>query len=131
MTTSKWITNKRPTNSDADFRGLIQIPKMPQDLNYSGGKSIALAAWVDGMPWRLTHNKRPAKPKQLKLMQLGDSKICKTCRYWQKWAKPGGECKRNSPQAVLLHVDVDDTEHFAIWPGTDDADWCGEWEARQ
>jgi len=31
----------------------------------------------------------------------------------------------------MIHADMDDTEHIAYWPGTDDADWCGEWEARQ
>jgi hypothetical protein len=31
----------------------------------------------------------------------------------------------------MIHAGIDDTEHIAYWPGTDDADWCGEWEARQ
>ena len=130
MTTSQWITNRRPTDLDADFRGLIQIPKNPQDLSASGGAAIAIARWDEGMPWRPTHNKRPSKPKQLKLLQSAHVKTCKSCRYWQKWSKPGGECRRNAPQSVMIHADVDDTEHIAYWPGTDDADWCGEWEAR-
>ena len=131
MTTSEWITNKRPTDLDADLAGLIQIPKMPQDLANSGGKSIALARWDEGTPWRPTHNRRPSKPRQLKLIQSPHVKTCKVCRYWQKWAKPGGACHRNSPQVVLLYADIDDAEHFSVWPGTDDDDWCGEWEARQ
>jgi hypothetical protein len=48
-----------------------------------------------------------------------------------KWSKPGGECRRNAPQAVMIHSDIDDIEHIAYWPGIDESDWCGEWEARQ
>jgi hypothetical protein len=56
--------------------------------------------------------------------------MCSACRYWQKWSKPGGECRRNAPQSVMIHSEIDDTEHIAYWPGTDDSDWCGEWEAK-
>ena len=48
-----------------------------------------------------------------------------------KWSKPGGECRRNAPQAVMVHADIDDSEHIAYWPGVDPSDWCGEWEAKQ
>jgi hypothetical protein len=55
---------------------------------------------------------------------------CENCRFFRKWSKPGGECRRNAPQAVAIHADIDDCEHIAYWPGVDRADWCGEWSGR-
>jgi hypothetical protein len=54
---------------------------------------------------------------------------CERCRYWQKWVKPGGECRRNAPRSVVINLAIDDTEYTAFWPSTDKYDWCGEWEA--
>ncbi len=57
--------------------------------------------------------------------------LAKLAGFFMKWSKPGGECRRNAPQAVMVHADIDDSEHIAYWPGVDPSDWCGEWEAKQ
>ena len=128
MTTSHlWISDRPPTRDDADKESRVELAK------YRDGNSCVQVNWQQvgpGARWRPTKHWQDPLTARKSPALLSDP-TCKTCRYWQKWAKPGGECKRNSPQAVLLHVDIDDTEHFAVWPGTDDADWCGEWEARQ
>ena len=128
MSTLPWRTTP-PTESDLDAFNMLMIPQRLPSSFGSRGTAIHISQYKEGSEWRPTKEARER-------IQTGQPatefmKMCASCRYWQKWAKPGGECKRNSPQAVLLHVDIDDTEHFAVWPGTDDADWCGEWEARQ
>lgn len=65
---------------------------------------------------------------------------CKTCRFWsfdRHLAKPEpdgsaavGLCRRRSPSPRCLHgdgVDGDGQVLAAIWPETNDNDWCGEW----
>jgi hypothetical protein len=123
MTSKTWITDRSPGTEDLDSDGRIQIPVEPADP-YSKGTAVSVSCWSEGLPWRKTH-KGAAKAKQASI-----GRSCSTCCYWNKWAKPGGECRRNAPQSVILHAEMDDTEHIAYWPGTDDADWCGEWEAK-
>jgi len=126
MTTSHpWVTDRPPTRDDADVNSYVEVRRTP---NGKQGIHLHWQMVPDGQQWRFTkHWQDPLIARKLPAL-LADQ-TCSACRYWEKWAKPGGECRRNSPQAALLHVDIDDTEHLAIWPGTDDADWCGEWEA--
>jgi hypothetical protein len=129
MSTPQWVTDRAPAAGDLDIKGMIQIPAQPSNLADSRGRAVELNCWHPGIPWRHTKIRRAQQPGQLQLPNdVGES--CSTCRYWLKWAKPGGECRRNAPQSVLLHADVDDADHIAYWPGTDNADWCGEWEAK-
>jgi hypothetical protein len=127
MTSSRaWVTDRPPTRNDADKESRVDLAKYPE------GDSSVQVNWKQvgaGTRWRPTKNwQNPAIATQL---PISISETCGACRYWKKWAKPGGECRRNAPQAVMLHADIDDAELIAYWPGTDDADWCGEWEARQ
>jgi hypothetical protein len=125
-TSHPWISDRPPTRDDADKESRVELAKYPE------GNSCVQVNWQQvgaGARWRPTkHWQDPVMANQL---PMGITKYCASCRYWQKWAKPGGDCRRNSPQVVVLHADIEDTEHFSVWPGTDDADWCGEWEARQ
>ena len=125
MTSKKWITDRAPAIEDIDCKGRIEIPREPADP-FSGGTAVSVSCWHEGLPWRKTHAGGSTKKTH---PVTGIS--CKTCRFFMKWSKPGGECRRNAPQAVALHADIDDPEHIAYWPGIDESDWCGEWEARQ
>ena len=127
MTTSHpWISDRPPTRNDADKDSRVELAK------YREGNSCVQVNWQQvgaGARWRPTkHWQNLTIASQLPIAIIDK---CSTCRYWKKWAKPGGECRRNAPQSVMIHAGADDTEHIAYWPGTDDADWCGEWEARQ
>ena len=124
MTSNAWIVDRAPSIEDIDKDGRIQIPVEPSDP-LSKGTAVSVSCWHEGLPWRRTH-KGAAKQTQ-----CVTCKSCKTCIFFLKWSKPGGECRRNAPQAVELHADIDDIEHIAYWPGVDESDWCGEWEARQ
>ena len=126
MTTSReWVVDRPPTRDDADKESRVELAKYPE------GNSCVQVNWQQvgaGARWRPTkHWQDLATANQL---PIATSAMCSVCRYWLKWSKPGGECRRNAPQSVMIHADVDDTEHIAYWPGTDDYDWCGEWEAR-
>ena len=125
MTSSRdWVTDRPPTRDDADKESRVELAKYPE------GDSCVQVNWKQvgaGARWRPTkHWQDPAKQTQ-----LITGKSCETCIFFRKWSKPGGECRRNAPQAVLQHADIDDTEHIAYWPGVDPSDWCGEWEARK
>lgn len=125
MTSQKWITDRGPAIEDLDSDGRIQIPIEPADP-YSKGTSVSVSCWREGLPWRKTH-KKSAK----QTANTSATATCESCRFFLKWPKPGGECRRNAPKAVELHADIEDIEHIAYWPGVDCADWCGEWEAKQ
>jgi hypothetical protein len=122
----KWVIDRPPTRDDADKESRVELAK------YQEGDSCVQVNWKQvgaGVRWRPTkHWQDPAVAIEL---PIATNVTCSACRYWQKWAKPGGECRRNAPQSVMIHAEIDDTEHIAYWPGTDDADWCGEWEARK
>lgn len=56
-------------------------------------------------------------------------KRCETCRFWDTstesaHAEPDttATCRRRPPA-------VDDRTGLAMWPMTQDSDWCGEWES--
>ena len=57
---------------------------------------------------------------------------CSLCCYWIRLpsdtqiVSENGECRRSPPQ--LLH----DPENgpYAVWPLTENTDYCGEWKAR-
>ena len=116
MSTLPWRTTP-PTESDLDAFNMLMIPQRLPSSFGSRGTAIHISQYKEGSEWRPTKEAR-------KRIQTGQPatefmKMCVSCRYWQKWAKPGGDCRRNSPQVVLLHADIDDTEHFSVWPGTD------------
>ena len=120
MSTPTWRTCP-PMESDLDVHSKIMIPKGLPSSYGSPGMAIHISQYKEGTAWRPT--KGPRK-------RIATNAMCSACRYWQKWSKPGGECRRNAPQSVMIHSEIDDTEHIAYWPGTDDSDWCGEWEAK-
>jgi hypothetical protein len=107
---------------------MIMIPQRLPSSFGSRGTAIHISQYKEGSEWRPTKEAR----KRIATVQLpiATNAMCSACRYWQKWSKPGGECRRNAPQSVMIHSEIDDTEHIAYWPGTDDSDWCGEWEAK-
>ena len=128
MTSSRaWVTDRPPTRDDADKESRVELAKYPE------GDSCVQVNWKQvgvGARWRPTkHWQDPAIACQLMKVSFGIS--CETCRFFMKWSKPGGECRRNAPQAVMVHADIDDSEHIAYCPGVDPPDWCGEWEAKQ
>jgi hypothetical protein len=124
VTSKAWIVDRAPATEDVDRDGRIQIPVEPSDP-FSKGTAVSVSCWHEGLPWRRTHK------GSAKQTQNVTSKSCETCIFFRKWSKPGGECRRNAPQAVMVHADIDDSEHIAYWPGVDPSDWCGEWEAKQ
>jgi hypothetical protein len=122
MTERLWITDRLPTRDDADVNSRVEIARS------MGGDSSVQVNWKTvgiGARWRTTKHWQP----QIEL-PIAATITCERCRYFQKWSKPGGECRRNAPQAVMISADNDDCEQIAYWPGVDCADWCGEWEAR-
>ena len=127
MSTLPWRTAP-PTESDLDVDDMIMIPQRLPSSFGSRGTAIHISQYKEGSEWRPTKEAR----KRIATVQLpiATNAMCSACRYWQKWSKPGGECRRNAPQSVMIHSEIDDTEHIAYWPGTDDSDWCGEWEAK-
>ncbi|MFM8378603.1 MAG: hypothetical protein ACKOB1_04675 [Planctomycetia bacterium] len=60
-----------------------------------------------------------------------DGQACGTCRFWKRAAgadpRAGwGQCRRMPP--TLPEVSDEKLVHVGVWPHTDVADWCGEWE---
>ena len=48
---------------------------------------------------------------------------CKTCHFWQRIeGETSGECRCDRP-AVL--IDATEDQVFAIWPQTEEGEWCG------
>ena len=109
MSTPAWITDRAPTAADLDIEGMIQIPAQPSDLASSSGRSVELACWTAGIPWRHTKRRRAPQPK---LPQLTAIEACGNCRFYRN-----GECRRHAPA----------TGWRGSWPQPND--WCGEWEA--
>lgn len=61
----------------------------------------------------------------------GHGEACGTCRFWKRSgaADPRegwGQCRRMPP--TLPEMSDDKLVHVGVWPHTDVADWCGEWE---
>ncbi len=57
-----------------------------------------------------------------------DQKTCKNCKYWNFQKEEGvGECRRNPPATFF---DQEEGAAFALWPYTDDTDWCGEFSRK-
>jgi hypothetical protein len=58
-----------------------------------------------------------------------ENQSCKTCKYLYE-----SQCHRYAPKPMIWHSPCGDgcgeNPEF-IWPEVLDADWCGEWEARQ
>ena len=128
MTTRPWITDRPPTRDDADKESRVELAKYPE------GDSCVQVNWKQvgsGTRWRVTkHWRDPIQ--DVPLLVASAHGTCNVCRYWQKWAKPGGECRRNAPKAAILSSEMleGDSERWCFWPGTDPDDWCGEWEAK-
>jgi len=54
------------------------------------------------------------------------NKTCQVCRWWtvaRKDYEHEGYCRRRSP------IKVDD-RNYAIFPITQDVDWCGDWDLK-
>jgi len=121
-----WISDRPPTREDADVNSYVEVRRTP---NGKQGIHLHWQMVPESQQWRFTRHWQ-GSPTAKKSPAFQVIQTCNVCRYWRKWSKPGGECRRNAPQSVVIHADMDDAEHIAYWPGTDDADWCGEWEAR-
>lgn len=111
MSTPAWITDRAPTAADLDIEGMIQIPAQPSDLASSSGRSVELACWTAGIPWRHTKRRRAYQSKQLQLAATAEA--CGTCRFYRN-----GECRRHAPAVGWP----------GSWPQPMGNDWCGEWE---
>jgi hypothetical protein len=64
---------------------------------------------------------------------------CKNCRWWEEFGKssdnqPLGRCRVRSPRLAVGQVmpvrDVGQVALEALWPWTDDKDWCGEFQPK-
>jgi hypothetical protein len=126
MTSSRaWVTDRLPTRNDADKESRVELAKYPE------GDSCVQVNWKQvgtGTRWRPTkHWQDPAIPNQL---PMGITKYCGICNYWSGQGKDSeGFCRRYAPHP---HPATPPEKNLiAIWPATWDADWCGEWEARQ
>ena len=115
MSTPQWITDRAPQAVDLDIEGMIQIPAQLSNLAASGGRSVELALWANGTPWRHTKRRRAAQSKQLQLVTT-TTETCGTCRFYRN-----GECRRHAPAK----------DWGGSWPQPMSNDWCGEWEARK
>jgi hypothetical protein len=56
---------------------------------------------------------------------------CWNCRFWRRAGRDGpgpdwGQCKRMPP--VLPEIEDEKMVHVGLWPSTEAADWCGEWQ---
>ena len=116
MSTPQWITDRAPQAVDLDIEGMIQIPAQLSNLAASGGRSVELALWANGTPWRHTKRRRAAQSKQLQLVTPDEA--CAACRFYLGTDPDVGICRRRPPVR-------------AGWPETTPVDWCGEWEARK
>lgn len=64
----------------------------------------------------------------------GDQVACGGCRFWQQITsykdntKNIGECRQSSPIPEMSGFAGNDTR--AIWPRTNEDDWCGEHEGK-
>lgn len=114
MSTQQWITDRAPQAVDLDIEGMIQIPAQLSNLAASGGRSVELALWANGTPWRHTKRRRAAQSKQLQLATTTET--CGACRFYRN-----GECRRHAPAK----------DWGGSWPQPMSIDWCGEWEARK
>lgn len=60
---------------------------------------------------------------------------CATCRHWCHEGDdvaPVGECRRHAPALTVGQVLHSGTNAAAaVWPATEEADWCGEYEAQE
>ena len=55
---------------------------------------------------------------------MTDEQRCGTCKFWYL-----RNCRRHPP--VCLPIGERAYERVTTeWPETDDADWCGEWQAK-
>lgn len=58
---------------------------------------------------------------------MPDKQRCETCRWWDTSTTSASNpdvtamCRRRPPA-------VDDRTGLAMWPMTEDVDWCGEWQ---
>jgi hypothetical protein len=51
--------------------------------------------------------------------------ICGTCRWYHPTPMHANECRRYAPVVMTTSI-LPET----VWPETEDADWCREWEAK-
>ena len=55
---------------------------------------------------------------------------CDNCKFWKKRDENStdGFCKRSAP---VPKIDSSSTSCFAVWPITNNVDWCGEFQLRR
>ncbi len=65
------------------------------------------------------------------------NETCGMCHYWSNAARPHdanaiGECRRYAPQSILTENPYAiDKDRHAIWPFTQNMDYCGDWKKRR
>ena len=62
---------------------------------------------------------------------MRSNQSCGSCRYWQvdEESQGLGLCRFNPPQVLLSQEEG--RIPSALWPLTDQHDWCGKFEARR
>ena len=119
MTTSKWITDRPPTEQDVDIRDCIFVREWRDGL-LQEKQSVTLQHYLttfkDGHPWCHTSRKRKRSKEQNNQMTLIADQSCCNCRFYRN-----GECRRRAPVE----------KWGGSWPQPMSNDWCGEWEARK
>lgn len=71
------------------------------------------------------------------LKRTGNHKedACLGCRFWvdlgEVFGQGAGTCRRHAPVPYPLSSPDNGVPDDAIWPRTDESDWCGEWEASE
>ena len=59
--------------------------------------------------------------------------ICAYCQWWQRLTSSGshGSCRRRAPVVVDRFEQEPASDPRSVWPMTERADWCGEYETRE
>jgi hypothetical protein len=57
---------------------------------------------------------------------------CRDCRFWAAIGVSFGECRRHAPAPAQIRDDdtTSPTRLRALWPVTQEIDFCGEFSAR-
>ena len=60
--------------------------------------------------------------------------VCEKCKYWVETGGTDtglvGECHRNAPSPELIDAAAAARVRCAVWPATEDKNWCGAFEER-
>ena len=65
---------------------------------------------------------------------MEENQTCEKCKYWTETGGTDsglvGECHRNAPPPVLIDASSTANVRYAVWPVTQDKNWCGKFDER-